>query len=637
MIDETIPDWAHGLKVVKPEPKRASQPTVLPRIEEACDDPEPLVIAGVTLPREASVRICAMDADTKAQWDADRLRALTDPVYLSGILGMDLQEDPHRMLFRQLLTLRGPKFPLAALDAIHKKMVLWPRGVAKTSSARVLMVQIILNYPNARLCFLTGGDQLAKRQLLALKLCFERPTERFKFLFPEFCLKSVFNKKTHQWNDINPVMGTTQQFSVPARSTTVYAEPTFAISTPKSVKSGAHFDFLFIDDIVNDQNYSNGAALEKCYQQYLDTCPLLDPSGFIIMTGTRYSHGDTYERIQENAESAGELSVWAFSVRDCWSQGRCKTCGHSDVFHDRSVNVVEPPCVAAGCACKGFQSDGVKGCLFPQVEIVTGTSVKSFGHTLEYLNQRRAEMGETKFANQYENRVTASGQQQFTEAMIGAQTLFEPSQLPSPYTDTFIVGDLGYSIDEDRDETVLWVFKRYAGALWFFDCEAGHWGSNELVERTLKLIRKYHPKEMYYEKNQGWESLNNLLIARAPDFGVNKIPIQWIPQSNQKDAKLTRISGIQTLLVGKRIWLYRHMPNYDKLVKQLLRFPRSGGHDDYADAMGMACEAPTGFQFEAVPSQQLQSVGSWLNRLHNCAPVDENYPDSGGGSGLCCG
>jgi predicted phage terminase large subunit-like protein len=594
-------------------------------------DEEPLVMGGVTFPREASARIRAMSTKERSAWDADRLRAMTDPIYLSGVLGMDLQEHPHRMLFRQLLTLRGPDFPLAELDAVHKKMVLWPRGVAKTTSVRVLMVSIILNYPNARLCFLTGGDQLAKRQLAALKLCFEKPTKRFQDLFPEFCLKSVFNKKTHHWNDINPAMGTTQQFSVPCRTTTVYAEPTFAISTPKSVKSGAHFDFLFIDDIVNDQNYQNGAALEKCYQQYLDTCPLLDPQGWIIMTGTVYSHADTYAKIQENAATVGELSVWNFSVRDCWSQGTCE-CGHPDIFHDRDVNIVEPHCLAADCDCKGFRSDGVKCCLFPRVKLADG---RLFGHTLEFLNQQRAEMGETKFANQYENRVTAVGQQQFTEAMIGAQTVFEPSQLP-PYqlSDTFIVGDLGYSIEEGRDETVLLVFKKYVGALWFFDCEAGHWGSNEFVERTLKLINKYRPKQIYYEKNQAADSLNNLLIARALDFQIYKIPIVWVPVSNQKDAKLTRISGIQALLLGKRVWLYRRMPNYDKLVKQLLRFPRSG-HDDYADAMGMACEAPTGFQFESTPQQQHQHDNNWLHKLHPAMEPGDQYYDSGCGTGFC--
>jgi phage terminase large subunit-like protein len=592
-----------------------------PAAETGEDLDEALTIDGIVFPREASAHIRAMSVEERAEWDTDRARAMTDPIYLSGILGMDLQEDPHQVLFRQLLTMRGRSFPLSQLDTFHKKMVLWPRGCAKTTSSRVLMAQIILNYPSVRLCFLTGGDVLAKRQLAALKACFEKPTQRFQELFPEFCLKSIFNKKTHKWQDINPVMGTTQQFSIPCRPTTVYAEPTFAISTPKSVKSGAHMDFLFSDDIVNDQNYSNAAALEKCYQQYLDTLPLLDPSGFLILTGTVYSYADVYARIQENVASTGDLSNWRISVRDCWSQGKC-SCGHADVFHDRSVNVVEPPCTAEGCACKGFVGDGVKGVLFPQVKLADG---RLFGYTIEWLNQQRAELGDAKFANQYENKITATSQQQFTETMIGAQTVFTPEQLPPWHMPTYIMCDLAYSVEANRDETVFLVFKKYLGALWVVDCVAGHFGSNQLIEETLKLTMKWRPTSLFIEKNpHSWEHIQNLLIAKAPDFGVANLPIQWISQSNVKDAKLLRISGIQTYLMGKRLWLYANIPHYNRLVQQLLRFPRSG-HDDLADCLGLATEAPTFFTSDPTPTQiqQTQSPSSWLRRLNPVQTEDE--------------
>jgi hypothetical protein len=250
------------------------------------DSDEPLLIDGIVFPRIASQRIRSMSSEERAQWDADRLRARTNMINLSSVLDLDLRDDPHRVLFHNLLTLRGPDFPFAQLDKIHRKLLLWSRGLGKTSAIRVLMVGLLITYPNLRICFLTGGAELAKSQLLAVKKFFENPTKRFEYLFPEFCFKSVLNRKTHQWEDKSLPMGTTGRFSTPARNTTVFAEPNFMISTPKSVKSGAHFDILIIDDLVNDQNYQNAGALEKSYQQYLDTVPLLEPSGFILMTGT---------------------------------------------------------------------------------------------------------------------------------------------------------------------------------------------------------------------------------------------------------------------------------------------------------------------------------------------------------------
>ena len=145
---------------------------------------------------------------------------------------------------------------------------------------------------------------------------------------------------------------------------------------------------------------------------------------------------------------------------------------------------------------------------------------------------------------------------------------------------------------------------------------------------------KYRPNRMYYEKNQAADAINNLLIARAPDFGISKIPIEWVSQSNKKDAKLLRIANIQALLVGKRVWFYRNMPGYDKLTQQLLRFPRAG-HDDYADALGMACEAPTGYQLESTATQVRREDSNWLHKFTPATIIDDYY-DGGCGSGLCC-
>ena len=633
MIDETNFDsalddaLAQEKPFVPPTPQSAST-------EPVEDDYEPLVINNVKFPRGAAARIRAMEPDEFKTWVADRQKAYIDPIYLSGILGMDLQEDPQRALFANLITLRGPQVPWSELDTIHRKMLLWSRGTCKTTSVRCLEVEIILNYPNARLCFLTGSDELGKAQLRALKLLFEEPTERFEYLFPEFTLKSVWNKKTSQWEDKRVEMGNSQRFSVPARSNTVLAESTFQISTAKKVKAGSHFDFIFIDDLVNETNYQNAAVLERCYQNYIDLVPELDPSGYIVMTGTRYSHDDAYGRILEKA-TTGEVNLWSFSIRDCYSRGKCINCHHSDVFHDASVNVLQPPCM---CGCPGFRSDGIPGVIFPQVRLKDG---RLLGFTLEWLAQQRAEMGDAKFSNQYLNQAVAASQQQFTEQMIHTQTIFDAKQLPPWQTETFIVGDLAYTPEETtdskkRDETVFWVFKRYHGALWVYDGDSGRWGANDLVTHILTAIKKHRPTAFFLEKNAAADALMNQIIARAPEFMISKIPIQWIPQGNVKDQKFVRIAGIAPVLVGKRLWLSASMPGYEKLKQQLLQFPRAR-HDDYADTLGLCVECPTGWASEAVPLAAVETSLDWLRRLNPAAPVAPNYEDSGAGSGLCAG
>ena len=600
----------------------------------------------------------ATDAD-KARWLVYRYRCLCDHIFLSGfveddgilepVLGMDFQENPHRMLFNEMLikqpgmtvnvtdpvtsTLMQVPMPLSDLDTQYKKrMILWPRGLFKTSAIIVEMVQCILNYPNIRICFLTGSDSLAKAQCRRLKDVFEKPSKMFQFLFPEYTLKSTLNKRTGKWEDINPKMGDSHQFTIPCRTSRTFAQPTFAISTAKSVKAGSHFDIIFIDDLVNEQNYKNVKALEKCYQDYKDICPLLDPSGFMILTGTRYSYGDTYERIQEMAraeEKERGKTIWKFSIRDCWSRGMCG-CGHSDCMHDTNLNIAEPPC--SMCDCPGLISNGQRGVLFPETRTFDGRSI---GHTLEFLATAKLDLGPEFFANQYENNPIAQGTQTFTKELIAAQTLFHVEQLP-PYqqSETFAIADLAYIGQPNRDMSVIYVCRKFMGQIFVFDCIWGNWDSSKVAENLVNVILKHRPKMVYPEKFNGWEAYDTIIRAHALQRGLQIVPIEWLKGSQQENAKLARIGSIKGPLQERRLWLFASMEKFDVLCEQLEKWPKLGKHDDFADCLGQVVAAPTGYQLENVP--MTENPLNWLHRLHQSAPLDESYYDGGCGTGFCC-
>jgi hypothetical protein len=598
--------------------------------------------------------------EEKDYWFRERFKCLKYHLYLSGfaeakkvgdpdlpidyvpILGMDFKHDPHTQLFSKFVQKRpGEGLVLSDLEALTKKMmILWPRGLFKTSSVIVDIVQTILNYPNVRICFLTGGDQLAKRQIARVKRVFEKPTKRFKFLFPEYCLKSVRNKKIQDetdpraWSDELCKMGTAHEFTVPCRTNDTFAEPTFAISTARSVKAGSHFDLIYIDDLVNETNYRSVKLLEKCYQDYIDICPLLEPTGFILMTGTRYSFGDTYERIQEAAKEEERQvgrTIWKFSIRDCWSMG-CLNCEHTDVYHNYDVNIVQPPCSIGGCGCSGFQANGSKGVLFPQTRTFDGRSI---GHTLEFLEGEKIRLGEEFFANQYENKPIATGAQTFTETLIGGQTLHELTQIP-PYAQshTFVVGDLAYVGQEGRDYSVLFICRVFQGQIFIFDCLFGNWDSGMVAENTVNVLFKHRPNVMYFEKFNGWEAYSTIIEAYAATKGIQKVPIQWEKGSQAPNAKTIRIGSVKGPLSAKRLWLYAGMPGYQRLVQQLVKWPKLGRHDDFADCAGMVVSAPTGYQLENPPA--IVSTTNWLRKFNQSSPMDDSYGDNGCGTGIVC-
>lgn len=595
-----------------------------------------------TFPRGARKWIESLDEDSRTAWYAERFKSLKYHLYLAGsvttnsgtvvpMLGMDFQPDPHAQLFSRFLQKRpGENLVLSDLETITKKMmILWPRGLFKTSAVIVDMVQTILNYPNIRICFLTGGDVLAKRQLARVKRVFERPTDRFKKLFPEFCLKSVRNRKiqdetdSRAWSDVQPKMGSAHEFTVPARTKETFAEPTFAISTAKSVKAGSHFDMIYIDDLVNEQNYRSVKALDKCHEDYLAICPLLEPSGFMVVTGTRYSFGDTYEVIQEDARKEEKQigrTIWKFSIRDCWSHG-CN-CKHTDVYHNTDVNILQPPCSVAGCTCAGYRPDGSKGVLFPEARTLDGRAI---GHTLDWLEGEKLRVGEEFFANQYENKPIATGAQTFTETLIGGQTLHELNQIP-PYNQsfTFVVGDLAYTGQPGRDYSVLYICRLFQGQIFIFDCLFGNWDSGQIAENTINVLLKHRPNVLYYEKFNGWDAYNNVITAHAATKGITKVPIQWEKGSQAENAKRARIGSIKGVLVSKRLWFYINMPGYAHLVNQLVKWPKLGRHDDFADTAGMVVAAPTGYQLENPP--QAVNTMNWLRSL-NAAQIEQE-PDT---------
>jgi hypothetical protein len=212
----------------------------------------------------------------------------------------------------------------------------------------------------------------------------------------------------------------------------------------------------------------------------------------------------------------------------------------------------------------------------------------------------------------------------------------DPSMLPSYFSgSTFAVGDLADSTNAERDSSVLYLCRKVQGQIFVVDCRFGRWGSAELVDQIIKVLLdpNCRPTTLYLEKTLGSEHLNNLILARANQMALPKVPIVWVKAGNRKGSKSLRIGNIQEALKSKRLWLFAGMPGFQKLVDQLLRWPRVK-HDDLADCLGRCIEVPVGWETENLPRQS--PIRRWWERTNNNDLPNDEYPDSGGGSGLCC-
>jgi hypothetical protein len=541
----------------------------------------------------------------------ERRRGQTDHMFLAteileGTRVADFQPNPHGMrdengrligLFSNFLQ-KDPDIPLSDLDTqIKKRMVMWPRGLFKTSGVIIDIIQFILCYPDIRIGFLSGSIGVAKDQLARVKSAFEEPTTRFEHTYPEFCGKRLGNQS---------------RFTIPNRTTKMVAQPTMMVTTAKSVKAGLHFDLLYVDDLVNDQNYQSPTALETCWNDYLAVGPLVDPAGYTFVTGTPYSFGDTYERIEERArEEMKQLgrTVWSFSTRTCWKE----------------IN-------------------GKKEVLFPETKTKDGRTI---GHTVHYLESERIQRGEEFFALQYECTRMSKAMQTFDEDLLNKQTVYHLNHIPQQGF-TFAVGDLSYVGDDRsghiRDKSVIFVLRATEGRLYLLDCIFGKWDSDAAAQNILFSVLKHRLSAIWIEAFLGWEAYDNIIRSMAIQRGVNRLPLEWLPLKNIAEYKKVIIGSVKSWLKQDKLKIFAGIPEFEELKTQLMRWPKLGRHDDFANCLGLACNVPHGIALERIP-QSNSTMQQKINRLHfpegdprfiEMAQQEENYPVGKCGSGLVC-
>src|SRR5271155_2924205 len=105
---------------------------------------------------------------------------------------------------------------------------------------------------------------------------------------------------------------TADRFTIPNRIRKQLPQATCTVASPKSIKTGQHYDVGFFDDLVNDGNYRNPLLLAKVEEDFNMARPLVDPGCPRFVSGTRYAFGDLYENIIRR--NKGE---WVVSVKNC--------------------------------------------------------------------------------------------------------------------------------------------------------------------------------------------------------------------------------------------------------------------------------------------------------------------------------
>lgn len=463
---------------------------------------------------------------------AERAKARADRLFLAcEVLGYDFTADTHQELFDQYPAFADNK-PWAEQFPDGDVLILWPRGHFKSTAVVVLAVQAILCNPDIRILLMQGTIKVTKGLLREIASHFDGTHSRSRLsdLFPEFC----GTKKELQ--------SISDRFTTPARIRKQLQQATCTVASPKSIKTGQHYDLGFFDDLVNDGNYRNPLLLVKVEEDFNMARPLVDPGCPRFVSGTRYAFGDLYENIIRR--NKGE---WVISVKTCWKE------------------------------------DGVTP-RFPQYKTKDGRMV---GLTREMLMQIASDSPGI-YSSQYLNYPIASSQQVLSEeTLLGAVI---PERDAPGLSQAVLFVDLA-SEGENPDDSVCIAGKvDQVGRMYAVDMQGGVLSVAPLAVMVCNCILKHRPLKVMIEKTASACYFVEYLKVVMRDKGI-VCNIEYIKVNNQPDAKNKRVESLAGHIKAKRFFFFAGLNAWDKFIEQAKQFPKGRhGHDDWPDTAGLMAQ-----------------------------------------------
>ena len=195
--------------------------------------------------------------------------------------------DPQYDIFADLFIKKDPSVTILNASSVKTRILLWPRGGAKSSYDAIDTVQWVINYPSVRILFLTAEASLSTGFISEIKGFFtlrEEIPSLMNLFFPEHCC-------------LRKDMGAGNVFTTPVYKAkkTGRKEPTVRASSVGKTKSGWRFEVIKADDAVSDKNSETPEQCASISEKLFLAEKLLMPGGFYKdYVGTRYAEEEHY-------------------------------------------------------------------------------------------------------------------------------------------------------------------------------------------------------------------------------------------------------------------------------------------------------------------------------------------------------
>ncbi len=491
--------------------------------------------------------------------------------------------------FTKLFVQKNPDLPLNQQSDVKTRLLLWPRGGAKSTFDHVDTVQWVLCFPPIRILYLTAEKSLAEGFVGEVKGHFyikEDPTWMNLF-FPEFCVEEG-------------KAGAANEFTCPvyASKKTGRKEPTVYASSVGKNKAGWRYELIKADDAVSDTNSETSLLCEKISNALFLAEKLLALGGYYIdYVGTRYADEDHYgvllsKNIGEIKETFGR--GWEFYEN---------LTTNTNILIGRAIQI--KPEVKAQLELEGkpvsYHEAGEAGCIFLLPHLM------DFAWCMADFTK-----DEKSFVGQRNQNPRNASQVGFDRAMLLRATIpytMMPKQGPCSQ-----VWDLASSQKKGRDFTVG------TSVIWSEEDVLGPDGKkngnkqtvgyvrkivrdrmlpHQIVQAIIKLAKEEHPFTVAIENAQGATYLKDSLSQAAYRTGdvylIDLIRgINWFTPDQQKDAKKNRMGALHPWIAEGRFKFANYCmednpPPKNKMEVVYNEFEKcmfDHHHDDIPDNLG---------------------------------------------------
>lgn len=497
--------------------------------------------------------------------------------------------DPQYDIFAELFVKKDPTKSIQDQDSVKTRVLLWPRGGAKSSYDHIDALQWIIAFPILRILYQTAEATLSKGFTGELKGYFtlreDSPT-LFNLFFPEHCC-------------LPKDMGAGTLFTTPVYKAkkTGRKEPTVVASSVGKTKSGWHYEVIKSDDAVSDKNTETSEQCSTVSEKLFLSEKLLMPGGFYKdYVGTRYAEEDHYGILLDKYLTNGEIETttgvgWTLTYNKTYAIKILigKACQIKPEVEERLRREGRPV---------NYIEAGEDGCtlLLPKKQPYPWLMG-------EYANNERVFEGQLN-----QNPRTASSVVFDLPSLLRATVPYHMLPRQGPVSQFW---DLSFSEKKGTDycvgSSVMW------GEEDVLDSLGKRTGARKTVGYVRKVIRdrfnpfsaaqavvqlvvEERPFILGIEDAGGSKNLEPAIHAEAQKTGDPYViavctHIDWVTPSNEKDAKKIRMGSLLPWIQEGRLKFanFAMQPKYptlDALYKEFQACMSSHHHDDIPDNLG---------------------------------------------------